>query len=73
MTNFQSARASWVARALVRSGGPTAAPSDYAATRIVEGVEGENWLGYESIHPMTWVPGRAAVRKQVESEVPIGV
>ena len=73
MTNFESTRASWVARALLRGGGSTAAPSDYASTRIVEGAEGENWLGYESIHPMTWVPGRAAVRNQVESEVPISV
>ena len=59
MTNLESARASWVARALVRGSNPTPALSRVAATQVAEGVETENWLGYESIHPMTWVPGPA--------------
>ena len=59
MTNPESARASWAARALVRGSNPTPALGRVAATQVVEGVESENWLGYESIHPMTWVPGRA--------------
>lgn len=59
MTNPESARVSWAARALVRGSNPTLALSRVAATQVVEGVESENWLGYESIHPMTWVPGRA--------------
>ena len=59
MKNPESARASWAARALVRGSNPTPALGRATGTQVVEGVESENWLGYESIHPMTWVPGRA--------------
>ena len=59
MKNLESARASWAVRALVRGSNPTPPLSRVAVTQVVEGVESENWLGYESIHPMTWVPGGA--------------
>ena len=59
MKNPESARASWAARALIRGSNPTPALGRATATQVVEGVESENWLGYESIHPMPWVPGRA--------------
>ena len=37
------------------------APSGFAGGRVAEETfEVECWLGYESIHPLTWVPGQAA-------------
>ena len=37
------------------------APSGFHFPRAVEdGFDVESWLGYESIHPLTWVPGLAS-------------
>ena len=37
------------------------APSGFQGLRLVEDAfELESWLGYESIHPLTWVPGQPA-------------
>lgn len=57
MKNFDSTRSS-------RSGTPGAhgdvfvpAPSGFVGARSADdSFDVENWLGYESIHPLTWVP-----------------
>ena len=37
------------------------APSAFAGARVAEDTfDVECWLGYESIHPLTWVPGQAS-------------
>ena len=36
------------------------APSGSVGTGAIEdAVDVESWLGYESIHPLTWVPGHS--------------
>lgn len=57
MKNFDTIRSS-------RSGSTGAhgdvfvpAPSGFVSARLADdGFDVESWLGYESIHPLTWVP-----------------
>lgn len=57
MNTLDSAHASRSTSALARGDGVVPAPSVFAGE---DALEIENWLGYESIHPLTWVPGHAA-------------
>ena len=56
------------------AGSPRSVPADGYADRRVPAPSGllgshaaedandiDSWLGYESIHPLTWVPGHAAI------------
>ena len=61
MKNFDTARSFTPASASALGDDFIPAPSGFAAARFVEpAFDVENWLGYESIHPLTWVPGPAA-------------
>lgn len=61
MKNFDLARAFRSASAGAGGDGFIPAPSGFTATRVVEDAfDAESWLGYESIHPLTWVPGGSA-------------
>ena len=61
MKNSDPARSSRFASSAANGDGFVPAPSGFQGLRLVEDAfDVESWLGYESIHPLTWVPGQPA-------------
>ena len=61
MKNPDPARSSRPASAGAHGDSFVPALSSFAGARVTEDTfDVECWLGYESIHPLTWVPGQAA-------------
>ena len=45
------------------------APSGLVGTGAIENADDvESWLGYESIHPLTWVPGHSGADRGLRVE-----
>jgi|GEM_PF-6560117 len=41
---------------------PALPPCGWIANGADDGSDTENWVGYESLHPLTWVPVRGVQR-----------
>ena len=66
MNNSDSARSSRSGTSGVRTDSFGHAPVDWVSARLADDdFEVDSWLGYESIHPLTWVP----VHGSAESEL----
>ena len=61
MKNSDAARSSRSVSVGAQGDSFVPAPSGFAGSRVADdAVDVESWLGYESIHPLTWVPGQPA-------------
>ena len=57
MNNFDSARSPRAGTASGQRDGLVHAPNDFVSARLAhDDFDVDSWLGYESIHPLTWVP-----------------